>query len=465
MSKLIGPDYGQQFLLPPALEDWVPKDHPARFLREFVDQLDLPSLGFAASESTEGRPAYAPSLLLKIWLFGYMHRIRSTRKLEVACREQLSLLWLCGMLQPDHNSLWRFWRDNKKALRAVFKRSAQVAVEAGLVGFVLQAVDGTKIQAASSRQSGWSKDKLRQLLNALDGELDETEAQLTTEGPLEANLSYRLPESLSEREALRQKVRAGLEQMEQAKRDHLHPKELEARRMRCEGRNCFAYNAQAVVDDKAGVIVAADVTNQENDTGLAVPMVQQVEQNCGRQAEATVADAGYGSGMDIAQAATHQVNLLVRPTMDSVAARKRFHAYNFYYEKMRDVVICPEGKDLKFARNMKQKGQTVRIFRCDHHGCPVRAQCTKDQRQRRFVEIWSHTPAVQEMRARIQTAKAAALLQKRRGIIERVFGHIKQHEGWRRWTARGLEAVNAQWALTCCAFNLSILHQKWNKTA
>lgn len=105
MSKPMAPDYGQRFLFPPTLEDWVPADHPARFVREFDEQLDLPSLGFVVPTATEGRPPYAPSLLLKIWLFGYMHRIRSTRKLEMACREHLSLLWLTGMLQPDHNSL------------------------------------------------------------------------------------------------------------------------------------------------------------------------------------------------------------------------------------------------------------------------------------------------------------------------------------------------------------------------
>jgi transposase len=465
VAKQIAPDYGQQFLLPPAIEDWVPRDHPARFLREFVDQLDLPGLGFVASESVEGRPAYAPSLLLKIWLFGYLHRIRSTRKLEVACREQLSLLWLCGMLQPDHNSLWRFWRDHKKSLRAVFKRSAELAVEAGLVGFVLQALDGTKIQAASSGHSGWNKKTLQELLKRLDHELDQTEAQLSEEGAPDRASSYRLPESLAEREALREKIRAGLEQMEQIDRAHLHPAEPEARRMQCDGKNRFGYNAQAVVDDKAGVIVAAEVTNHENDSGLALPMLQQAEENCGRSSEATVADRGYGSGSDIAQAAEQKRNLLVRPAMDSVAASKRFHAYNFQYEKERDVVICPEGKELNFARNMNQKGQTVRIFRCDHHDCPVRAHCTKDQRQRRLVEIWSHTTAVQAMRERTRTAQAAAQLKKRPQIIERVFGHIKQHESWRRWTTRGLESVNAQWALVCCAFNLRLLHRKWARAA
>src|ERR1044071_9264843 len=117
MVQPIAPDYGQQFLFPPALEDWVAADHPARFLRETVDQLDLAGLGFAMPVAMEGRPPYAPGLLLKIWLYGYFQRIRSTRKLEAACGDHLPLMWLAGTLRPDHNSLWRFWRGNKKALR------------------------------------------------------------------------------------------------------------------------------------------------------------------------------------------------------------------------------------------------------------------------------------------------------------------------------------------------------------
>ena len=108
MAQPIAPDYGQQFLFPPALEDWVPADHPARFLREFVDQLDLSALGFAIASGSQGCPPYAPGLLLKIWLYGCFHRIRSTRKLEVACREHLSPVWLTGLIALDHNSLWRF---------------------------------------------------------------------------------------------------------------------------------------------------------------------------------------------------------------------------------------------------------------------------------------------------------------------------------------------------------------------
>jgi transposase len=197
MPRAIAPDYAQQFIFPPCLEDFVPPSHPVRFLREFVDQLDLPALGLQAVENTEGRPACAPSLLLKIWLFGYLHRIRSTRQLEAACAENLALLWLSGLIKPGHNSLWRFWRDHKKTLREVLKRTVQVAVDAGLVGLALQAVDGTKIQAASSGRTGWTREQMEKLLAALESELDQTEEQAAQEGA--PPQGYLLPEELQKK--------------------------------------------------------------------------------------------------------------------------------------------------------------------------------------------------------------------------------------------------------------------------
>ena len=210
MAQPIAPDYGQQFLFPPALEDWVPADHPARFLREFVEQLDLPALGLAAPTAVEGRPPYAPSLLLKIWLYGYFHRIRSTRKLEAACREHLSLLWLTGLLQPDHHSLWRFWRDHKKALRALFRQTVQLAVRTGAIGLALQALDGTKIEAAASGLTGWSKEYMEKLLAQLDPALDQTELTMAQENAGLAPPGYRRPAGLAERQALRGEIKKGL---------------------------------------------------------------------------------------------------------------------------------------------------------------------------------------------------------------------------------------------------------------
>jgi len=150
MSNEIKADYVQEFILPPSIEDWVPEDHPVRFIREFVDSMDLEAMGFRERESEEGRPNYSNDMLLKIWLYGYFERIYSTRGLEKACKIQIPLIWLTGMHYPDHNTLWRFFRNNRKVIKKVFAHSVRVALKGDLVGLVLQAVDGTKIVADAS---------------------------------------------------------------------------------------------------------------------------------------------------------------------------------------------------------------------------------------------------------------------------------------------------------------------------
>ncbi|MCP4640930.1 MAG: transposase [bacterium] len=153
MGGLIDVDYAQEFLLPPSLEDCVSPSHPARIIREFVDALDLAELGIAWASGERGRPAYAAGLLLKVWLYGYYERIRSTRKLEKACRDHIGSLWLTGMIAPDHNTLNGFFRANGKGIRQLFRKTGEVACAADLVGFVLHTVDGT-----IGRKSGTVRD-------------------------------------------------------------------------------------------------------------------------------------------------------------------------------------------------------------------------------------------------------------------------------------------------------------------
>jgi len=462
MAQPVAPDYGQQFLFPPALEDWVPRDHPARFIREFVDQLDLAKLGFAMPISNEGRPAYAPGLLLKIWLYGYLHRVRSTRKLETACRDQLPLLWLTGMIGPDHNSLWRFWRDNRKALRQVFKQSVKVALEAGLVGLVLQAVDGTKIQAAASTRGGWTKKQMQKLVAALDRELEQAEGELEQEAQPEEESEYRLPKKLEDRQVLRQTIKAGLEQLEQDGRGHYHPKEPEARRMKCEGKRPFAYNGQVVVDQSHGVVLAADVSVEEVDSNELVSMVEQAQQNTGAaKAVLTVADGSYGSGAQVAEAAARKLNVLVEPQDGGATKAHGYSARDFRHDPVAGTVTCPQNQLLAFSGHARQKGQVVKRYRCGVKHCPAAKLC-RDSRDRRVIEIWHHTPAVQAMRARLAQAEAQQQLSKRGRIVERHFGHVKQHDGLRRWTVRGAENVRTQWALINLTSNLRVLYAQWS---
>lgn len=466
MAQPIAPDYGQQFLFPPALEDWVPSDHPTRFLREFVDQLDLPTLGFSMPVAVEGRPPYHPSLLLKIWLYGYFHRIRSTRKLEAACREHLPLLWLSGLIAPDHNSLWRFWRDNKKALRALFKQTVQLAVHTGAVGLALQALDGTKIQAACSGPEGWSKEYLEKLLTQLDASLEDIELKVTEANADVDQPGYRLPAGLAQRQALRQQIKAGLAQLQADGRNHYHPVEPEARRMKVGDTNRYAYNAQAVADQQEGVVVACEVTRQETDPGHLVPLIEQARENLGVVAQdtVTVADTGYGSGADLQAAADKQINVLAPPPEGKPAHANPYAAQHFHYDPAAHTITCPEGRRLDHEGQTTKRGQVVQRFRCHHRDCPVRASCTRDPKGRQ-IEVGPYQAEVQTMRARLQEPAAQTQWQCRSQIIERCFAQLKQHDGFRRWTVWGLEGVRTQWSLLCTTLNLRVLYQRWRSGA
>jgi transposase len=202
-------DYRERFLFPPSLEDWVGADHPARFVREMVDAFDLRELGFKTRVAEEGRPNYAADMLLKVWLYGYLMRIRSSRGLERGCRENVGLIWLTGMNEPDHNTLWRFFKENKKALKNVFKQVVRVAAKAELIGLVLHAADGTKIAVRASRRTAWHKTDLEKALRRLDQSIEEMISGVERAERSEQG-EYRLPEELKEQERLREKIKAAL---------------------------------------------------------------------------------------------------------------------------------------------------------------------------------------------------------------------------------------------------------------
>ena len=227
---------------------------------------------------------YANDLLLKVWLYGYLARIRATRELERACREHLSLLWLTGRQAPDHNTLWRFWQENGGALRKVFRAAVKVAAGQGLIGMICHAVEGTKIRAVASGRTMEHQEDLEKVLARVEEELARMEAEIEAAEQAPGG-DYRLPAGLREAENLRAAIRESLGKMRRAERAHLHPQEPEARLMPCEGRNDPAYNAQAVVDAQAGIIVAEEAVTAEADNAQLVPMLEEVEANLGGVAQ------------------------------------------------------------------------------------------------------------------------------------------------------------------------------------
>ncbi|MGK2961847.1 MAG: IS1182 family transposase [Gemmatimonadaceae bacterium] len=460
MEKYAG--YEKVFLFPPSLEDWVGPDHPARFIREFVDSLDLEQLGFAERKSDEGRPNYANDMLLKVWIYGYMNRIRTARRLEKACREHLSLLWLTGGHEPDHNTLWRFWDRNRQAIRQIFRQSVKIGYEIGCVGFVLHALDGTKITARSSKRTAWHRKDLEKRLADLDREIKELERALA-DGETDRG-EYRLPERLIDRQALQMAIRGALDRLDQRSENHLHPHEPEANLVKNHGVVEFGYNGQSVVDDQSKMIVHNDVVADAYDQRQLIPMLDQLHHEWGRVAEETVADGGYNTESAIAEAEQkgYSVTLAAGPADEESRSSQEYHASKFTFDRERDVVVCPRGEALHFESNKnKGGGRIVAVYRCAaSEACPVRNLCTQSKKGR-SVEIGPHHEAVMRQKLKRKTPQGRAHIRIRATLAERPFAIIKQVLEYRRAAATGLSKVKTEWSFICAIHNLRILLRHW----
>jgi transposase len=444
------------------LEDWVAADHPARFVREFVEALDVAGLGFHSRTTMDGRPHYAAELLVKVWVFGYVNGIRSLRKLERACRENVGLMWLCGLNEPAHNTLWRFWRDNRAALRQLFKAVIQVAVQGQLVEVVLHAVDGTKIGAQGSQERVRKRAPLAEGLERVDAAVEEVMEQIEAAArEEEGSEGYRLPPGWREQMLQREQRRELVGACEVEGRQTIHEAERDARFMKTRREGiALAYKAQTVVDSGSGLIVAEDVITDETDHHVLVPMIEQATENVGQVADETVADAGYCSGEQLQRAEERGYGVVVnepRETAGQGGTEQEYDAVHFRSQAARDCCICPRGKELPFERIKSMGtghggGEQMRLYRCrQFRDCPVRWQCSRDAKGRTVSVGRFHGPMARQREKR-RAAETQALLRQRKQIVEPSYGFIKEVLGFRRFTVAGLDQVRVQWALICTAF-------------
>lgn len=369
------------------------------------------------------------------------------------------MLWLAGMNSPDHTTLWRFWNDNRKAIRKLFKQLLQVALKLELIGLVLHAVDGTKIQSAASPEKGLHRERLQKRLSRLNEAIEEIFKQ-TEKAEAEGGEPYRLPEGLQKKQELREKIQQQLNVLEKEQEEHFHPGDEQARVMKHRDQNRFGYNAQAVADEASGLIVAADVVTDESDNYQLVPMLDQVQENVGAVAEQTVADAGYEAVTQLAAAEEKNYEVMVNLS----DPKGPYDASRFVYDAGSDECICPQGARLGFEYSRprdKINPYTVRVYRCENYlDCPVRWQCSSSKTGR-TIQIHPNHDALVRQRAKHRDETLRAALKKRGAIIEKVFGWSKQVLGFRRWTVRGLEKVQTQWCFLCTAINLRVLYKHW----
>lgn len=467
MGRAIEADYDQIHMLPPCLEDWVGPEHAARFIRTFVAEAFANGLRLDwGSDKSQGKAHYGERLLLSVWLYGYFQHVKTLRRLEAACRNDLGMIWLCGTHAPDHNTLWRFFARNKDTIGNVYKHTVRIAAKAELVGFVLHALDGTKVQAQVANRSGIHRAALEKGLAELDSVIANLRASIEASHTAQADTpSTDLPEQLREKTRLRESVQLAFDELLASDTEHLNPHDPDARVMQCKdrNRNAFAYNNQAVVDEQSGLIVAQRTTQAPTDTHLLATMVQQVEDECGQSAQTTVADGGYAASAPLAQAqaAGHRV-LVNLPSRLKPDPGDPLKTANFRFDPERNVVLCPLGQTLDYTHTRwhKNKGEHLRAYRCRNIDCPLRAQCSNDPKGRK-IELGEHYEALQAQRDAHQAPDARQTLAKRRHIVEPAFGWIKEQLGLRRFTVRGLKGAQAQWALACTTYNLNRLYRAW----
>jgi transposase len=470
----------QAWLLPPALGELIPEDHASRFVAAFVDGLDAETwkeLEVDLEGDPMGAGSYDPRALLSIWIYGFMSGVRSNRKLEAACREQIPYMWLAGMQKPDHNTLWRFYSEHRGRMRALLRRTVRTAVKAGLVNLALQAVDGTRVGANASTDRTLDVKGLRRLLDRVEAAINELEAQNSTGGDRPA---LSLPNELASAEALRQRVKEALARVENEegpRYENLTDKD--AGLLTSKGSFITGYNAQAVVTplipttpEEGGepvcgsgmIITAVGVSPSSDDHPQLIPMIEASAQNAGvSEGVVTLADAGYHSGANLAACASSGCQVLMPETHD----RRRlspYHKDHFTYQSETDTYLCPEGQILSFESCFKhENGYRVRRYRAQGEvcrACPAFGECTRSIRGR-TIKVSDNEPLLQRHRTLMSTEWAKRLYRQRKQLNEPVFGTLKERHGARRFLLRGRSKVLAEWTLLATAFNLKSLHRAW----
>ncbi len=464
----------QMWMLPPTLDELLPLDHPARFVAEFVDALDRDAwaeLGVEIEGEVLGAPAYHPSVLLSVWLYGFMTGVRSCRKLEAACRDQIPYLWLTGWQHPDHNTLWRFYKGHRQVMRKLFERTVRTAVAMKLVDLAVQAVDGTKVVANASVNRSYDAEGLRGLLDRFERAIADLEAQNEAG---EDTAVARLPEELAGKEVLREQVRHAMADLASQKRHRrINLTDPEARLMKGRQGIVVGYNAQAMVSSMetdggatSMLVTAVDVVDAANDNALLVPMMEQAEETTGTKSQMTLADAGYFAASHLAECDRRGQKVAVSE------ARQRFledpyHKDRFTYDEHNDSFRCPQGQTLAFVRIQHANGVPLRLYRAAGavcQACPAFRACTRAKEIGRSLAIGPHDEVLRRHRSWMSTSAAQEAYRLRKQLVEPAFGIIKEQQGARRFLLRGLANVAAEWTMLATAFNLRTLYRVWSSS-
>jgi transposase len=458
MTHIAGHLRSQILLLPESLDDYVGAENPVRFIEAFVDGLDMTAAGFArVIAKATGRPGYDPQDRLKLYIYGYLNRVRSSRRLEAETHRNIEVIWLLRHLKPDYKTIADFRRDNRHAFRSVFRQFVLLCKQLDLFGRELLAVDGTRIKAVNNKDPNFTRASLRTFVELADAKLEDYLQRLDRSDAAESNTAGSRVENLAEKiaaiSARRARCKKMLQQLEQTGEDQVSLTDPDSRAMAAHTHVAVGYNVQVAVDAKHKLIVEQQVTNQVVDMGMLTQTAEPAKEILGVQTIDVVADKGYFKIEDIeACEKASMVPYVPRPQRGPSVNAGLFRKDEFRYDTETDSYVCPAGQRLYPYSSSLQRGlkkiNYVNKLVCDD--CTIRLQCTNGAF--RTVSRLENEAVLDRMAARL--TKRPGVLDRRRETVEHPFGTIKQwmHQG--AFLMRGLEKVRAEFSLTALAYNL-----------
>ena len=444
-------------MFPERLEDYVGAENPVRFLDAFVASLDLHALGFTKAQVADtGRPPYDPAALLKLYLYGYLHRIRSSRLLEAECQRNVEVIWLLGKLAPDFKTIADFRKDNLKPLRAVSRQFTVLCRKLELFGGELLAIDGSKFGAVNARDQNFNAAKLADLIGRADARLAEYLKAMDTADASEPSAPALNPAELEAKIAvLREKQDWHKELLEQldAEQKQISVTDPDTRKMPTAQGMMVGYNAQVAVDAKHKLIAADDVTNEVTDYQQLAEVALAAKANLELKQAEVVADAGYYNAAEVSRCVEQGITPYL-PKADTSAntARGLYGKSRFKYDAAKDVYVCPAGAELTYRFATYELGRELRYYRANGcKGCALKSQCTRNKANRTITRE-ENEELMEAMAARM--AAQPWKFKLRKTLAEHPFGTIKRWFGYTHFLLKGLEKVRCEWSLTTLVYNL-----------
>jgi transposase len=459
MPHIQGSDRHEVLLFPEALDDYITPENPVRFIDAFVSSLDLADLGFThATPAPTGRPAFDPADMLRLYIYGYLNRIRSSRLLEREARRNVELMWLIRKLTPDYRTIADFRKDNLRAITRVCREFTLLCRQLELFGGELVAIDGSKFKAVNNRQRNFNQQKLERAITEIDkkietylNELDEADEQ---EREMPQPTAEELREKIEQLRGRKQKYEQFGKELQESGEKQISLTDPDSRLMVVGQRSAdVCYNVQVAVDAKHKLIVEHEVTNAVTDQQHLAEMAVKAQETLQVEQLEVVADRGYYDGEEVKKCVEDGITPYIsKPRTSANKKRGLFTKEEFRYDTERDCYVCPQGAALTFRFESVELGRHIRYYATPQcRGCPIRAQCTRNKGGRRITR-WKDEGLLEEMGKRVRDNPE--LMKSRKEIVEHPFGTMKRTMTSGYFLMRGMKKVAAEMSLTVLCYNI-----------